>query len=67
MISVNGEPRELPAPATIGALLDAMGVEPRRRGIAVAVGAEVVPRADWDARALQEGDRVEVVTAIQGG
>lgn len=67
MISVNGEPRDLPAPATVGALLDAMGIEPRRRGIAVAVDAEVVPRAEWDARALREGDRVEVLTAIQGG
>lgn len=67
MISVNGEPRELPAPATVGALLDALGVEPRRRGIAVAVDAEVVPRADWDDRELRAGDRVEVLTAIQGG
>lgn len=67
MISVNGEPRELPAPATVGGLLDAMGIEPRRRGIAVAVDAEVVPRADWDARELRAGDRVEILTAIQGG
>lgn len=67
MISVNGEPRELPAPATVGALLDALGVEPRRRGIAVAVDAEVVPRTAWDAHELHAGDRVEVLTAIQGG
>lgn len=67
MISVNGEPRELPAPATVGALLDALGIEPRRRGIAVAVDAEVVPRTAWDGHALREGDRVEVLTAIQGG
>lgn len=67
MISVNGEPRDLPAPATVGALLDALGIEPRRRGIAVAVDAEVVPRATWDAHELREGDRVEVLTAIQGG
>ena len=67
MISVNGEPRELPAPATVGALLDALGVEPRRRGIAVAVDAEVVPRTAWEAHELRAGDRVEVLTAIQGG
>lgn len=67
MIVVNGVPRELPEPATVGSLLDAMGIEPRRRGIAVALGGEVVPRAGWDGRALRDGDRVEVVTAIQGG
>lgn len=67
MITVNGERRELPVPATVGALLDAMGIEPRRRGIAVAVDAEVVPRGEWDVRVLRDGDRVEVVTAVQGG
>jgi sulfur carrier protein len=67
VIWVNGESRELPVPATVGALLDALGIEPRRRGIAVAVDAEVVPRAIWDAHELRAGDRVEVLTAIQGG
>jgi sulfur carrier protein len=38
-----------------------------RRGVAVAVGAEVVPRSEWDARPLAAGDRVEVLNAIQGG
>ncbi|WP_250001317.1 sulfur carrier protein ThiS [Actinoplanes sp. M2I2] len=38
-----------------------------RRGVAVAVNGEVVPRSTWDARALAEGDSVEVLTAAQGG
>ena len=67
MISVNGESRELPAPPTVGSLLDALGIEPRRRGIAVAVDAEVVPRTAWDAHPLRDGAKVEVLTAIQGG
>jgi sulfur carrier protein len=66
-VQVNGEPRELADPATVGALLDGMGIAPGRRGIAVAVGAEVIPRATWDAHELRAGDRVEVLTAIQGG
>jgi sulfur carrier protein len=33
----------------------------------VAVEAEVVPRGEWGRRRLHEGERVEVVTAIQGG
>ncbi|MFC4333699.1 sulfur carrier protein ThiS [Salininema proteolyticum] len=36
------------------------------RGIAVAVNGEVVPRGEW-ARALDDGDKVEVLTATQGG
>ncbi|MBJ7329553.1 MAG: sulfur carrier protein ThiS [Solirubrobacteraceae bacterium] len=67
MISVNGESRALPDPATVGALLDDLGLEAGRRGIAVAVDAEVVPRTTWDAHELRDGDQVEVLTAIQGG
>ncbi len=67
MITVNGEPRDLPPGATVADVLDALGVEPRRRGIAVAVDAEVVPRGTWDATPVADGARVEVVNAIQGG
>jgi sulfur carrier protein len=38
-----------------------------RRGVAVAVNGEVVPRSTWAAALLREGDRVEVLTAAQGG
>jgi sulfur carrier protein len=37
------------------------------RGVAVAVNGTVVPRSTWDAVPLAEGDRVEVLTAAQGG
>jgi sulfur carrier protein len=33
----------------------------------VAVDAEVVPRTQWDTHELQEGARIEVLRAIQGG
>jgi sulfur carrier protein len=36
-------------------------------GVAVAVNDEVVPRRAWSATALADGDRVEVLTAVQGG
>lgn len=39
---------------------------PDRAGVAVAVNDEVVPRASWD-RPLADGDRVEIVRAVQGG
>ncbi|MCO8275729.1 sulfur carrier protein ThiS [Actinoplanes sp. TRM 88003] len=38
-----------------------------RRGVAVAVNGEVVPRSTWEDTALAEGDSVEVLTAAQGG
>ena len=67
MILVNGEPRDLGPGTTVAEVLEALGVAPGRRGVAIAVDGEVVPRAAWDATLLTDGARVEVVHAIQGG
>jgi sulfur carrier protein len=37
------------------------------RGVAVAVNGAVVPRSTWQTAVLADGDRVEVLTAAQGG
>lgn len=37
------------------------------RGVAVAVNREVIPRPAWPATHLREGDRIEIITAVQGG
>jgi sulfur carrier protein len=37
------------------------------RGVAVAIGREVVPRSMWQSTPLADGDRVEIVTAAAGG
>ncbi|MEZ2388947.1 sulfur carrier protein ThiS [bacterium RCC_150] len=39
----------------------------RKIGVAVARNSEVVPRSQWAATALAEGDELEIVTAVQGG
>jgi sulfur carrier protein len=61
-IELNGEAREDLATITeaVAAVTEA------RRGIAVALNGEVVPRSEWD-RPLADGDAVEVLTATQGG
>ena len=66
MIFLNGEPRER-AGATIAELLADLGIEDRARGVAVAVDGEVVPRAEWNERRVTEGERVEALSAMQGG
>ena len=65
-LSVNGSPAPLPSPATVAGLVAGLAGE-GARGVAVAVNGEVVPRSAWDATDLQPGDRVEVLTAAQGG
>ena len=65
-VVINGEPRELPAGATVERAAEAAGAPASRRGVAVAVDGEVVPRAEWE-RPLADGARVEVLQAVQGG
>lgn len=65
LIHINGEPREVPEGASIAALLTLLGCAPE--GVAVAIGMEVVPRSQREARALRPGDRVEIIQAVGGG
>lgn len=65
-VIVNGEPRELVG-RTVSDLLATMETATDGRGVAVAIDGEVVVRGEWPRRKLQPGERVEVLTAIQGG
>lgn len=66
-VVVNGEAHQFAPGTTVRALLDALEVPGGANGVAVAVDAEVVPRGEWDTTTLDEGARVEVLRAIQGG
>jgi sulfur carrier protein len=66
-IELNGSHVELSEGATIDEAVTVAGADGDRRGVAVAVEGEVVPRAEWETTFLQEGQAVEVVRAIQGG
>ncbi|WP_067495928.1 sulfur carrier protein ThiS [Actinoplanes sp. TFC3] len=64
-VTINGQHTTVEPSSTVEGLVD--GVTQARRGVAVAVNGEVVPRSAWSAATLREGDRVEVLTAAQGG
>jgi len=64
-LTINGEPITLDTPPTITEMIAVRGIQPQR--VAVAVNAEVVPRASWGQTVLQPGDRVDLVRAISGG
>jgi sulfur carrier protein len=66
-VVLNGERRDLDEGATVRAAVTATGAPSEGRGVAVALDGEVVPRRRWDDVALREGQRVEVVRAVQGG
>ncbi|MFD9128580.1 sulfur carrier protein ThiS [Kitasatospora sp. NPDC059571] len=64
-LTVNGEPRELPAATTLAEVVAEVSAAPT--GVAAALNEAVVPRSAWSATALGSGDRVEILTAVQGG
>ncbi|HYE95571.1 MAG TPA: sulfur carrier protein ThiS [Rubricoccaceae bacterium] len=66
-IEVNGQPRTVPAGLTLDTLLRHLGRDPGAPGVAVAVGDRVVHREAWPATPIEDGARVEIITAFQGG
>ena len=65
-VELNGEAVSLPDDATVATAIEASGA-PTERGVAVALDGDVVPRSEWEATALSEGQKIEVLAAIQGG
>lgn len=64
-VIVNGEPWELPDGATVAAIV--AEVAEAGPGVAVALNDEVVRRGAWSSTAVRDADRLEVLTAVQGG
>jgi sulfur carrier protein len=64
-ISVNGEPRDVAPGTVLDTVVRSQTAAPS--GVAAALNEPVVPRAQWATTARSDGDRVEVLTAVQGG
>lgn len=65
LIELNGREREIEDASTVA---DVVAAETSQtRGVAVAVGGEVVPRSAWVDTRIEAGDAVEILQAVQGG
>ena len=65
-VELNGSRAALEQGATVADAVEATGAD-SDRGVAVAVDGEVVPRSEWETTRLEDGQRVEVLRAAQGG
>jgi sulfur carrier protein len=65
LITVNGKARTAPHGITLDQLVAEL--TELTGGVAAAVGGEVVPKGRWAVTQVQDGDQVEIVTAVQGG
>jgi sulfur carrier protein len=64
-IMVNGDPADIRDGITVAELLEDLQIS--RDRVAVEVGLEIVPKAQYVTHALLEGDRVEIVQFVGGG
>ena len=62
---VNGEPRTVPAPATLLDLLAHLGLDPR--SVVVERNREIVRRARLGETPIADGDAIELVHFVGGG
>jgi sulfur carrier protein len=65
-ILVNNEHCELPASGFLEEALIHLKME-SRKGIAVSVNQQIIPRIKWKETILNEGDKIVIIEASQGG
>jgi thiamine biosynthesis protein ThiS len=65
LLTVNGDSRTVPGPATLTDLLSHLGLDPRM--VVVELNREIVRRQYLSDRALKDGDSVELVHFVGGG
>ncbi|GAA3734259.1 sulfur carrier protein ThiS [Spinactinospora alkalitolerans] len=64
-VIINGERRDMAPETTVESVVRSL--TDAASGVAVAVNDEVVPKTEWSRTAVAENDRVDVLTAVQGG
>ena len=64
---VNGNKKEFDHSLTLQALLGQLDLQTDRKGVALCVNMQVVPKENWEETELRDGDKVEIVIAAPGG
>jgi len=64
-IQFNDEPMECPDHLTLANLLTQLSL--MKPGVALAINHTIVPREQWEAHWLHEGDQILLFQAIAGG
>ncbi len=62
---INGDEKTFDGPLSLTQLLEQLGMKGDR--VAVELNREIVARAQWAERQLNDGDRLEIVHFVGGG
>ncbi len=64
-LQINGEQRDFSDSLTVASLVEHLGMKADR--VAVELNLEIVPRTNWEATNLKDGDKLEIVHFVGGG
>jgi sulfur carrier protein len=64
-ITLNGEPREIPAESNVTDLVTLLDLTAGR--LAIELNLSILPRTSWTETRLQAGDKLEIVHFVGGG
>lgn len=64
-LTINGAVKQFPQPLNVSQLISMLELAGKR--IAIERNGEIVRRSQFDAVALTDGDRLEIVVAVGGG
>ena len=64
-ITLNGEPREIPAGLNVASLLDHLVLRPDR--VAIELNGAILPKSQWFSTQVASDDRFEIVHLVGGG
>ena len=64
-LQINGELRSFPEKLSLSELIVQLGMKQDR--VAVELNLEIVPRGNWEATVLKDGDKLEIVHFVGGG
>ena len=67
ILIVNGNKKSFREKLNLAELLDHLDLQTARKGLALCVNMQVVPKDNWDIIDLHEGDKIEIVIAAPGG
>ena len=64
-VVVNGEAKQIEDGCTLAEFVAAQGLKPER--LAVEVNGSIVRKAEWSAKRLAPGDKIEILHFVGGG
>ena len=65
LITLNGEPRQVPADSTVRDLVRRLALD--EEAVAIEMNRRILKRPNWRSTLLGSGDRVEIVHFVGGG